>query len=328
MVSIIIPHYNRSEFLTTSLESILNQSCEDWEAIIVDDGSTDNSKTIIQTFTKKDKRFVYMERNRLPKGPSTCRNLGVEKAKGDYLIFFDSDDILAPHCVEHRLNFMQSNSHCDLAVFNLEIFKNTPGDQSRIFNKYAAENESYLEMFLNYQLPWQTTCPVWKKSFFQLLGGFDENMIIMEDPELHTRALIYPKIQYQVLADSPADCFYRMSSFDAEKSETFFERSIKGRIVYLKKMASLIEKSHFNNDYKRMLMKKLWGTFYDLMKSFLIAKVYKYKNEFTDIVEWAKQKKLVNRYHLLKLRLILNTGTTNSKIIKTLHLKGILYKWF
>lgn len=91
MISIIIPFYNSERYLLRCLTSVLNQSYSDWEAILIDDGSTDDGLQIALEFLNADKRFkvIQQERNL---GPSAARNRGMAEAKGEYLTFLDSDD--------------------------------------------------------------------------------------------------------------------------------------------------------------------------------------------------------------------------------------------
>lgn len=92
MISIITPIYNKELYIEKCIKSIINQSYKDWELILVDDGSTDNSASICKEFVKKDSRIkYYFQENQ---GPGSARNNGISKANGDFLIFVDSDDYL------------------------------------------------------------------------------------------------------------------------------------------------------------------------------------------------------------------------------------------
>ena len=106
-VSVITPNFNRANTLPGTIESVIAQTCDHWEMIIVDDGSTDESFSIISGFAECDSRIKAFKRHRMPKGPSTCRNIGAEKAAGKYLVFLDSDDLLAEHCLSQRIEMMQ-----------------------------------------------------------------------------------------------------------------------------------------------------------------------------------------------------------------------------
>jgi glycosyltransferase involved in cell wall biosynthesis len=87
LVSIVIPNYNRESLIEETLNSVLQQTINNWECIIVDDGSTDNSINLIKHFTEKDNRFKLILRDRKPKGASTCRNIGIAHSRSQYIVF-------------------------------------------------------------------------------------------------------------------------------------------------------------------------------------------------------------------------------------------------
>ena len=98
-VSVIIPVYNTEKYLAEAINSIVNQTLREIEMIVVNDGSTDNSAKILEEFAQKDSRIKILthEKN---KGQSVARNTGMEMVKGEYLYFFDSDDVLEADCLE------------------------------------------------------------------------------------------------------------------------------------------------------------------------------------------------------------------------------------
>jgi glycosyltransferase involved in cell wall biosynthesis len=103
--SVIIPTYNRADFLADTIDSVLNQSEKDFEVIIIDDGSTDHTKSLVQSFN--DERISYFFQENKERG--AARNLGVQKASGDYVYFLDSDDLLFKnHLAEARRKLLQS----------------------------------------------------------------------------------------------------------------------------------------------------------------------------------------------------------------------------
>src|SRR5436190_2202411 len=126
-VSIIVPSYNREHLIRDTLDSIKKQIYSAWECIIIDDGSTDGTFSVIKQYCEEDERFqMFVRPESKPKGPSSCRNYGMEKATGDYVIFLDSDDLLAPFCLEARLRAFETNRNCDFLVFQMERFKERP----------------------------------------------------------------------------------------------------------------------------------------------------------------------------------------------------------
>lgn len=109
LVSVIMPAFNAEKYIGDSINSVILQSYQKWELLIVNDGSTDNTKNIIKPFILKDKRINYFETdNNL--GPGYARNKAIEKAKGHYIAFLDSDDMWKPEKLEVQLNFMKKNN--------------------------------------------------------------------------------------------------------------------------------------------------------------------------------------------------------------------------
>jgi len=118
-ISIIIPVYNREKLLPFTLDSIISQTITDWECILVDDCSTDESLTILKEYQKKDARFkVFLRPFSLKKGANSCRNYGFLQANGSYIKWFDSDDLMLPKhleiayetIVENKLDFVVTDT--------------------------------------------------------------------------------------------------------------------------------------------------------------------------------------------------------------------------
>lgn len=124
-VSIIIPIFNRENLLAESLQSILNQTYDNWECIIIDDASTDNTFKVIQKFSQKDPRIKGFKRpGSKIKGANSCRNYGFEKSSGDYVIWFDSDDLMTPDHIESKLATLLKNK-TDFVVACTQNFQNS-----------------------------------------------------------------------------------------------------------------------------------------------------------------------------------------------------------
>ena len=109
LVSIITPCYNSEKFLDECISSVLNQTYQNWEMLIVDDNSSDNSSILIKSYSKKDERIkpLYLNDNI---GAAMARNKAISKAKGKYLAFLDSDDVWLPKKLEVQTNFMKKNN--------------------------------------------------------------------------------------------------------------------------------------------------------------------------------------------------------------------------
>ena len=108
--SAVIPTFNRAKELSRSINSVQNQTFQNWELLIVDDGSTDNTSDIITDFIKSDNRISYHHRPKSrPKGGNACRNYGIEQAKGKYIALLDSDDEWLPQKLQSDFAFLQQS---------------------------------------------------------------------------------------------------------------------------------------------------------------------------------------------------------------------------
>jgi len=158
-VSIIIPNYNRASLIGETLESIISQTYENWECIIVDDGSTDNSVLVILEYVKKDSRFQLSQRpDDYSKGANACRNIGIQKAQGDYIIFFDSDDLMLENHIEQKLETIRSGDY-DFIVARSRYFNNPENKNPlnyRELGKIPITADNYIQKKIN----WITFDPI------------------------------------------------------------------------------------------------------------------------------------------------------------------------
>lgn len=207
-VSIIIPHKNRLNFLRQALDSVKKQNFDQWEAIIVDDGSEGQIILSIEQYCL-EQNIKLVRRDREPEGAPTCRNIGLEWVRGEFVVFLDSDDLLAPHCLEQRVKVMEENPDLDFAVFPMLIFNDKPEDAEYLWNKVSDEDD--LSRFLRLDAVWQTTGPIWRKSALEKTGGFTERLHCWQDVDFHLKAL-FESLKYKKFYDLPPDCYYRRHS--------------------------------------------------------------------------------------------------------------------
>ena len=109
LVSVITPAFNSGRFIAETINSVLSQTYQNWELIIVDDGSTDETVRIVKSFQEKDNRIKLFE-NESNKGSAFSRNLALRNAKGKWIAFLDSDDIWHPEKLEKQIKFMTENN--------------------------------------------------------------------------------------------------------------------------------------------------------------------------------------------------------------------------
>lgn len=179
IVSIIIPVYNQEKYIEETLQSVIHQTYSNWECILVNDGSTDNSATIINKFLTQDNRFHFI--NSENKGVSNARNLALKQVKGDYILFLDGDDLIHPDKLQQAISNFQKN--IDLSI----VFNTTSYFQDNIENTlYPMKIDAGLLNFTDMMLYWNEKIilpihsAIIKKSLFEGIE-FNTDLTAQED---------------------------------------------------------------------------------------------------------------------------------------------------
>lgn len=173
LISIIIPTYNRANLISMTLKSIQNQSYKNFECLVVDDGSTDETEMVLQNFIKSDPRFQFLKRPSSRKnGPNSCRNYGFEKAIGDFIYFFDSDDFLKSHALETYIKAFQLNTDGVLAQVERVDYKT-----GILQDINTIESNNLIEDYFTYKICYFVCGILWRKSFLEAQNElFDESI--------------------------------------------------------------------------------------------------------------------------------------------------------
>lgn len=160
LVSIIVPIYNAEKYLCDCIESILRQTYTNFELILIDDGSTDDSENIINRYALKDERiYAFHKKN---EGVSVARNFGLEKAQGEYIVFVDSDDLLPINSLEIRINSIKDS---DMVLGEYCII-NESGivERNKLFNNLSLnKNQAMNSIAINGELGYQGY--LWNKMY-------------------------------------------------------------------------------------------------------------------------------------------------------------------
>jgi len=134
LVSIIIPTYNRAHLIGETLDSVLAQTYANWECIVVDDGSSDNTDEVVGAYVKKDPRFQYHKRPDTHKpGGNGARNYGFGLSNGEYVQWFDSDDVMFKECIKEKVNPFINDKTLDI-VFCAYTYFDKNGIKNRVSN--------------------------------------------------------------------------------------------------------------------------------------------------------------------------------------------------
>ena len=189
-VSIILATYNRAEYILESLQSIQKQTFLDWECLIIDDGGTDNTSKVVLPLLQVDDRFKYLKRpEQYKKGLPGSRNYGLDLAKGDYIIFFDDDDIAHPQNLE-ICALELSQRDVTFCRYIRDVFTGDFAyafDYSREYTFFVIDHRD-IEQILKNELLFNSCAVMWKKECFEH-QRFDENLMYAEEWELYSRII-------------------------------------------------------------------------------------------------------------------------------------------
>ena len=245
MFSIILPTFNRAHMIHEAIKSVLNQTYKNWELIVVDDGSTDNTKEVVEEFVKIDKRIKYIFQEN--KERSAARNNGIKNAKGDWICFLDSDDIYHTiHLEEFKNLINQKDLKRGLYFSGLSY-----GKYSENFEEYDLTHKNNIEFVLLNTIGTPRACV--HKSII-LKHPFNEKIRIGEDRELWVRIL-----------KKNALYFHSKKTFIEVEH---FKRSINlGTELENLKTLNLILKSNKKSIRKKVKNKVLSNAYFKISKS-------------------------------------------------------------
>lgn len=227
-ISIIIPIYNSESTIEQCLNSIFNQSYNNYEIICIDDGSTDNSSQIIKNYSCKHNNLKYYYQQN--SGPSSARNMGIEMANGDYLMFIDSDDFFCNnHCFEKIMSDIKEN---DILVFNYDSNSNSINDE-----------KNFLDFIIINGL-WAPWGKIVKKTLitqkFNTLSNIGEDLKFWYDNSFNIKSFIFKN--------------YKFYHYSILPNSIMRSKSIKKNIIY------------YFNDLNEILSKiKQYNSYYSLL---------------------------------------------------------------
>lgn len=213
MFTIVIPTYNRANLINRALDSVLTQSYTDWECIVVDDFSIDNTKEIVEQYILKDKRFRYIL-NEGRKGACGARNTGIVHANGEYISFLDSDDVYTEATLLCQYEAFMSNSNYGMVYSRLSIVEPGVGVYPCGGN-FGLKGNIYKDILLQGYLAPTGVIAARKECLYDV-GMFDENLPASQDDDLCFKLAKRYEIGYidENLAMMYLDATNRISNVD------------------------------------------------------------------------------------------------------------------
>lgn len=182
--SIVIPAYNQAQYLEYTLKSVLNQTFQDWECVIVNDGATDNTEQIAQKYVELDRRFKYVYQEN--KGLSGARNTGIEASQGEYVGLLDSDDLWEPQMLEKTVGYLDKNPKVDIVTGAYDMIDETGKTISTRITPRVSKNA--LEDLLVGGVGFPPHALLLRREVFSACGLFDTRLRALEDWDMWLRA--------------------------------------------------------------------------------------------------------------------------------------------
>jgi glycosyltransferase involved in cell wall biosynthesis len=200
-VSVVIPAYNYARFLGETIQSVLDQTFRDFELIVVDDGSTDNTMEVVSSFKDNRIQYIYQENG----GLSSARNTGIKASKGEYIAFLDSDDIWLPENLELKVKLLDSHPDAGLVCSDAYFFDNNTGanlgrswhDPKRSHHRFdpvRATRQPLMEI-LRWGFFIGPCATIVRRQVFIAVGYFDESISPHEDWDLFVRIVQHFSIE-------------------------------------------------------------------------------------------------------------------------------------
>ncbi len=287
-ISLITPTFNRAAKLEEAIQSTLAQTYTNWEMIVVDDGSSDQTEVVVEKYTNSDPRIRYI---RNPgKGPASARNFGVLHSHGEYLAFLDDDDISLPHRFESQLDAINRSGR-DFLVSGYEVRNRT---NNTLIGRYAKNMKGFGAGFPS---RWMI-----KKELYEKTGGYDVDIFGMEDPEFSYRVA-----KFEIYAFHQEVVTVMFRSPDSISSQY---RALLAKVEMMKKSFHLMHPVEaawwyyiIAYDFYRLNDIRKAAYFFEKVKNLNARKLYKLSYYFFHLVKFIKQRhiKRVNQKVLLQM---------------------------
>ena len=267
-VSIVIPSFNGGRMLRMMLDSICRQTYQDWELLVVDDGSTDSSDHTVEEFSEKDSRVKLLRRTESPKGGQKCRNMGYANAKGEYVCFFDADDLIAPVCLEQRVRFMDGNPDIDFGIFPAQSFFSdteeiTITPKSRMYG--IDRGKDVLSSFLRSDYQYAVWTNMYRREAIKDIH-WDERVLVRQDLDFNITCL-FKHLKYRFCEGGAIDYYYRHIPNNTNSVCASFVSAGKAQsqIYLFDKILNGLERGGYPKHYKKDLKQYVFYQFERLL---------------------------------------------------------------
>ncbi len=272
LVSIIIPLFNRASLIGETIDSLIKQSYDNIEIIIVDDGSTDNSFDVAYSFIEHNNKIKVVKRpSSIAKGGNSCRNYGFSLATGTYIKWIDSDDLLSPTAIEIQVkNLINTNS--DVSICRaIKFFQKETNGENFFLNEWGSINAvPSIENFCCYQFIWHTCSSLWNSNFIKKTSLWDKHLANSQEWLFHLEAIA---IGVNISTVNEFLCYVRvhngsMSNKSNKKGMYYYNESLARY-----KAAKLLKTNNCLNGmvYRKLFKKLIWYHLFVFYKGSFLA---------------------------------------------------------
>ncbi|NND51903.1 MAG: glycosyltransferase family 2 protein [Flavobacteriaceae bacterium] len=243
LVSIIIPSFNRASLISETMKSIQDQTLDQWECIVVDDGSTDETHAVVGQFIEKDDRIQFHNRpeNRA-KGANACRNYGFELSRGEFICWIDSDDLMHPQKLEKQTKQLQAQK-LNFSICKSLLFKDSINDSQELKSESIKSDNPFEDFFMK-KIIIPVQAPLYNKAFLNA-NNFKYDEELQAGQEWEFIANILANFDHYATIDEPLDYIRK------------HEQSISGQITHHQKWNYFKARYNIFNKYKRQFSDEL-----------------------------------------------------------------------
>lgn len=252
LVSVIVPNYNAGSYMEDFLATMRAQTYKNWELLVVDDNSTDNSPQTVRKHMEVDPRIKFLVCPDNNHGACQRRNQGLDQASGEYVLFFDSDDLLPDFSLEARVRELESRPDLDFLVSPAISFINKPYDIRKLALGIPIFPDD-LKMFLcRFRLPFGVWTNTYRKSFFDRTGlRWDERLSSLQDSDLNIRALA-GGARYAYSHDQRPAYYWRVGGNPSSITKNIKSRGdLESQLYFHSKLKERFEDTPYRKDVRR-----------------------------------------------------------------------------
>src|SRR5215475_9894293 len=196
LVTVIVPAFNYGSLIAYTLESLLSQEYRNWECLVVDDGSTDNTASVVNGYRNRDKRIAYVyQRNG---GLSNARNTGLSQSRGKYIQFLDADDLIESRKIQCHVQYLENNPEIDIVYGAARFFRTDRPNERRYsmmdidapwMPEISGSGEEVLQSLVKANIM-VVSAPLLRRRILDKVGLFDEKLLLFEDWDYWIRCSI------------------------------------------------------------------------------------------------------------------------------------------